>query len=505
MNNNYIKLNNNDNHLSLGNLFNIIKKTSKNKYAAIQTELFCTLFNIDNISDTTVNNYCTGLRSINSIYKQTYIIYKKQYINNNDILIPTINNLLSIIDGIIYDYSSIKELNQNESLKQLVISIHPLVKNDIYVPNKLKKEILLYIKNNHYYQALSSILFFVVLEKKQPIYEEEEIKETIENISRNTNISINDLKKFLEIKFKEGISLIPSLKKLAKENNPYALHELGILEYNGSISGYPRYEEAFNYHKQAASFDHPTSNWFLAHMIINKKIGSLSQDDIKNAWKYLQKAKSLDSISALNTIGICYLHGYTENNEKNLDKAIKYFNIAAKENYIYAFNNLGKIYEEKKDYQKAFKYYLKSANQEESWACNKIANFYLSGTYVKKDIEKAYKYYTIGSQAPIQNHCPWNNYNLVKYFYLNGNSSLGIKKNIEKSISLLNQIKDFTYSNELFLYIYYDLYQQNPVYLDKVNYYLNKINNSVIINKEFKIIIENKLKDIKNNQIIIDS
>ena len=78
MENTYIKLNNNDNHLSLGNLFNIIKKISKNKSGAIQTELFCILFNIDNISETTVNNYCTGFRSINSTYKQIYINYKKK-------------------------------------------------------------------------------------------------------------------------------------------------------------------------------------------------------------------------------------------------------------------------------------------------------------------------------------------------------------------------------------------------------------------------------------------
>jgi len=102
MENTYIKLNNNDNHLSLGNLFNIIKKISKNKTGAIQTELFCILFNIDNISETTVNNYCTGFRSINSIYKQTYINYQKKYPNNKEILIHTITNLLSIIDGIIY-------------------------------------------------------------------------------------------------------------------------------------------------------------------------------------------------------------------------------------------------------------------------------------------------------------------------------------------------------------------------------------------------------------------
>ena len=502
--NTYIKLNNNDNHLSLGNLFNIIKKISKNKSGAIQTELFCIIFNIDNISETTVNNYCTGLRSINSTYKQIYINYKKKYENNKEILITTINNLLSIIDGNIYNFNKIKELNNIESLKKLTNKLHPLVKNDIYVPNKLKKEILSNIKKNNYYQALCTILFFIILDKKQPIYVEEEIKETIENISRNTNISVNDLKKYLELKFKEGINLIPSLKKLAKENNPYALHELGNLEYNGLVSGYPRYEESFKYHKEAASYDHPTSNWILAHMIINKKIGSLSNEDINNAWNYLQKAKSLDSISAINTIGICYLKGYTPQKEININEAFKYFELAAKNNYLYAYNNLGKIYENKKEYKKAFEYYLESANQEESWACNKVGEYYRLGLHIKKDLSKAFQYYTIGSNSPISNRCNWNIYNLVNYFYLQGNSTLGIEKDIEKSISLLNQIKDFEYSNELFLYAYYELYLKDNSYIDKVNYYLNKINNSHLLNKEYKIYIEKKLQEIKNNKINID-
>ena len=500
----YIKLNNNDNHLSLGNLFNIIKKISKNKTGAIQTELFCILFNIENISETTVNNYCTGFRTINSIYKQIYINYQKKYPTNKEILIPTITNLLSIIDGIIYNNLTIKELNNIYSLKILIEKLHPLVKNDIYVQHKLKKEILSNIKNNNYYEALSNILFFIILDKKQPLYTHEEIKETIENISRNTNISINDLKSYLEIQFKEGISLIPSLKKLANNNNPYALHELGNLEYNGIIKGYPRYEEAYNYYLKSASYDHPTSNWMLSHMIINKKIGSLSNNDIKNAWHYLKKAESLDSISAINTIGICYLHGYTLDNKIDINKAIKYFTKAANKNYIYAYNNLGKIYEENKDYQKAFEYYLKSANEEESWACNKIAEYYRQGIHVKQSDELAFKYYNIGANSPINNRCNWNIYNLVKYFYLTGNSTLGIKKDIEKSISLLNQIKDFKYTDELFLYIYYELYQNDPIYLDKVNHYLNKLNNNTILNKEYKSSIEKHLKEIKRNHITIN-
>lgn len=503
MNNTYIKLNNNTNHLSLGNLFNIIKKLSRNKSSAIQTELFCILFNIDNISETTVNNYCTGFRSIGSTYKQIYLNYQKKYLKDNTILIPQVNNIISIIDGQIYNYNNIEDINNKQTLKELVTTLHPLLKNDKYVPNKFKKNILNYINKKDYYNAFANILFFIILDKKQPIYSEEEINETIINISRNTNISINHLKKFLEIQFTEGISLIPSLKKLAKENNPYALHELGNMEYNGTITGEKRYDIAYDYYLKSASYDHPTSIWMLSHMIINKKIGSLSDDDINNAWNYLKKAKSLDSISALNTIGICYLHGYTPNKKIDKNLAITYFKKAANKNYIYAFNNLGKIYEKENNYELSFNYYLKSANEEESWACNKIGQYYRLGIYVKKDLKKAYEYYNIGANSPINNRCNWNIYNLVKYFYLNGNSTINLKKDLNKCLNLLNQIKDFKYTNELYLYVYYELYLEDNSYINKVEYYLNNLNNSTILNKEYKKEIESKLKDIKKNKIIL--
>jgi hypothetical protein len=70
---NYVKLNNNNRHLSLGNLFRILKEETNNKNFTIQSEIFCILFDIDSISDTTVNNYCTGVRAINSTYKNIYV------------------------------------------------------------------------------------------------------------------------------------------------------------------------------------------------------------------------------------------------------------------------------------------------------------------------------------------------------------------------------------------------------------------------------------------------
>ena len=196
---NYIRMNNNNNHLSLGNLFNIIKSLSKNKLSAIQTEIFCLLFNIENISSTTVNNYCIGYRSIHSEYKQIYLNYQKKYSKNKNVLIPNITSICSLMDGYIYDYQTIIELNNLECLKKLVTSLHSIAKNDLHVANKLKKEILEFINKKNYYEALCQMLFFIILEKKQPLYEKDEIKETIEEIITNTNLSINDLKDYLKI------------------------------------------------------------------------------------------------------------------------------------------------------------------------------------------------------------------------------------------------------------------------------------------------------------------
>lgn len=503
---NYIKLNNNLNHLSLGNLINQIKKNSINKSSAIQTEIFCILFNIDSITETTVNNYCTGYRAIGSKYKQIYLNYKKKYFKDNNIMIDTFNNLISLMEGIIHNYQNISQINNNNLFKTLTLNMYNISKNDIYVPNKLKKEILEQIKNNNYYDSFTNMLFFIILEKKQPLKNSDLINETIEDILNNTNISINDLKNYLEIQFKEGISLIPSLKKLAKDNNPYALFELGNLEYNGLITGTPRYDLAYNYHLKAASLGHPASNWMISHMILNKKIGSLEKEDIDIAWNYLQKAKSLNSISSLNTIGLCYLSGTNPQKEKNKELAITYFKQAAKYNYPYAYNNLGKIYEEEKNYSLAFKYYQEASIYEESWACNKVGEFYRLGLGTEKDLKKAFTYYHLGSEAPIKNLCPWNILNLVKYFYYPGSSSLGITKDLNKSISLLEKINTLKEAQELLLYCYYELYltTKSSQDLSQTKKYLELINNNPEINNKYKLKIENNLQNISHHLTLPD-
>ena len=79
MKKNYVKMNNTDDQLSLGNLFRVIKDLAKNKSSALQSEIFCILFDLESINDTTVNNYCVGCRSIGGQYKQQFINKQNRY------------------------------------------------------------------------------------------------------------------------------------------------------------------------------------------------------------------------------------------------------------------------------------------------------------------------------------------------------------------------------------------------------------------------------------------
>jgi hypothetical protein len=69
---------NDGNYLSLGNIINVIKKVSNNKNA-MQMEIFCSIFGVNNVGVTTVNNYCIGIRAIGIEYKE---IFKNKYDKN---------------------------------------------------------------------------------------------------------------------------------------------------------------------------------------------------------------------------------------------------------------------------------------------------------------------------------------------------------------------------------------------------------------------------------------
>lgn len=483
MKKNFIKMNNNQNQLSLGNLCRIIKELAQNKSFANQTEVFYTLFDVDDVSDSTINNYCIGYRSIGNEFRQKYITYKKHYKEKKEIFDNVILGLMTILDGIVYSNMSHEQIiiqtKTHKILSKLSLELYNLAKNDQTVPDTFTENIYNQIEKNNIYEALCDILIYIVLEKKQPVYTETSQKEIIENILNRTNISVSELEKFLKLQMQDGINYTHSLKTLVKEKNPYACYEMGEMEYTGQMVGYPRYIKSYEYFKIAAEKNHPRACWLIAQMIYQKKIGDLSKDDLELAWYYLKKAEKVGSVAAINTIGVCYLKGLVPNENQSEAKAIEYFKKAASNEYVYAYNNLGKIYESKKDYKKAFKYFSYSAQKEESWACNKMGEYYRLGIACEKDMKEAFKYYNLATEVPLNILDSWAYYNLAKYFYLNGNHESSTEKSIDKAIKYFKKAKDggIVQAYEELIYIYINKYKEtsSDYHLNKINDYLNTL------------------------------
>lgn len=426
-------MNDNDNYLSLGNLFRVIKEISKNTSNSVQSELFCILFDLESINNTTVNNYCVGSRSIGNIYKQKYLNFQKNDIVFEDIFI----NLINTMEGKRHQVIEKQEfINNNELFHILVDKMFLITKNDSNISTDFVNKISNLINSKDYYHAFRELLYYIVLENKQPLFCDEQIKETINDLINKTNISLNDIRDILEIEFCEGLSYYRSLLTLAEKDNPYALYKLARMEYLGEVSGQKNIEKCFKYLKRAAEFNHPASLWMIAHLMLKKEI--FNEVNYNVVWKYLEKAKEYGSVASLNTMGICYLRGWTIDGKIDEEKALSCFNEAMRKNYVYSINNLGKYYEDKKDLKKAFEYYLLSADMNDSWACNKVGEIYR----INNQLDKAFEYYNKAINSSLREICPYAWYNLAKYFYLDGNSELLIVKNEKLANEYLNKYKN---------------------------------------------------------------
>ena len=501
----YVKMNNNQKELSLGNFCRIVKEQSLNKSYAGQPDVFYAIFLVEDVSDSTINNYCIGYRTIASVFKK---IYQKRKKYPNKEFDETIQNLISIIKGNIYSdftHEQVK-IEAKNTLKKLSIELYNIAKNDKSVSSEFTKKINEFIKEDKIYESICEILLFIVLEKKQPIYIDKTRREIFESMLNNTNISMNDLEQFLKIQLKDGINYTYSLKKLSKENNPYASFELGDMEYTGIMSGSPRYVKAYEYFKIAAAQNHPRANWLIGKMLLEGQIGKKTEETKEKAFKYLKKAEELGSIAATNTIGLCYLSGLIPSILKNEEKAIFYFKKAAKEDYVYAHNNLGKIYEEHGDLKKAYEHYMVGATLEESWASNKIGKWYLEGTYIEKDEKQAYEYFNKATEVPKSILDHWAYFNLAKYFYLNGNFEANIEKNIPKAIEYFNKalegnIED-AYNELILIYIEKFKKNENQKDLDYINFYYNKFRHTTSY-KYYKKEIDSKIEELVKNKILL--
>ena len=413
----YIKMNDNNNYLSLGNVVNTIKKVSSNKIA-MQVEVFSALFGVNSVTVTTVNNYCIGYRPIGIEYKK---IYKDLKEGNKELYLPIILQLISILDDKVYVLTdeSINIINNNRKLKEVINELLLIAENDEHINEERIKK----IKNMDSFNSIIELLNYAILENTQPVY------------TQDINIKINkkELDDYLKVKLYYGQSYISSLIYLAKQNNMYACAELGSLEYDGLVSGEVNYNASFDYYMSAAKKDHPKACWMIANMILNKRV----EYDFDIMWKYLNKSISLGSAAGYNTLGLCYLRGITPSKEIDIKKARHYFELASDMGYVFAFNNLGKIYE-KDDINEAIKYYKIAADMGDSWALNKVGEYYRKNG----NFSLAFMYYSKAIECPLSERNKYAYYNLAKYYYENGCKELNISKDLEKAheyLEIFNQ------------------------------------------------------------------
>lgn len=394
---------NNGNILSLGNIINSIKKTSNNNNA-MQTEIFCSIFGVNEINTTTVNNYCIGIRAIGIEYKK---IFEEKY--NNNSIIKNILSIVNLLENKIYpEDNALDTINKSSKLNKVIEDLKQIATNDEHIEdvNKL-------IKDNNY-ETIKEMLYYAIIINKQPIY------------SQNINIKINkqELNEYMRLELYWGESYVSSLLELAKKNNMYACAKLGSLEFEGSVTGTPNYKKSFQYYLKSANKNHPKSCWMIANLILTNKV----EYDFDTMWKYLNKSIELGSAAGYNTMGLCYLRGINKENKIDKEKAEYYFKIAGELGYVFAFNNLGKIYEEK-DETEAMKYYNISADMNNSWALNKVGEYHRKNN----DYIKAYIYYSKAVDCPITEICRYAFYNLAKYYYEPGFKELNIKADKEKA------------------------------------------------------------------------
>ena len=394
---------NNGNILSLGNIINSIKKISNNNNA-MQTEIFCSIFGVNEINTTTVNNYCIGIRAIGIEYKK---IFEEKYSNNS--IIKNILSIVNLLENKIYpEDNALDTINKSSKLNKVIEELKQIATNDEHIEdvNKL-------IKDNNY-ETKKEMLYYAIIINKQPIY------------SQNINIKINkqELNEYMRLELYWGESYVSSLLELAKKNNMYACAKLGSLEFEGSVTGTPNYKKSFQYYLKSANKNHPKSCWMIANLILTNKV----EYDFDTMWKYLNKSIELGSAAGYNTMGLCYLRGINKENKIDKEKAEYYFKIAGELGYVFAFNNLGKIYEEK-DETEAMKYYNISADMNNSWALNKVGEYHRKNN----DYIKAYIYYSKAVDCPISEICRYAFYNLAKYYYEPGFKELNIKADKEKA------------------------------------------------------------------------
>ena len=139
----YVRMNGNDNYLSLGNVIDLIKRVSNN-VSASQTEIFCTIFNINDVNVTTISNYCIGIRAIGLEYRDYFEKMYLKYRTDDGIFINMVSSILNILNNSVSEYN-MSDINNDNKLNIVVDELFKIAKKD----KNIHEEYICNIKNKN--------------------------------------------------------------------------------------------------------------------------------------------------------------------------------------------------------------------------------------------------------------------------------------------------------------------------------------------------------------------
>ena len=146
----------------------------------------------------------------------------------------------------------------------------------------------------------------------------------------------------------------------------------------------------------AADNNQPYAQYFLGLLYSNK---SFIDKDINKAIHYFSLAANQNDLKSLYSLGELFLKG--ELVARDINKAINYFSLAAKQDHKVSQYALGYIYIQglfvDRNIIKGIDYLIQSSSNNYWNAHFPVGYFYHEGKYVDRDVKKCIKYYKLAS------------------------------------------------------------------------------------------------------------
>lgn len=184
------------------------------------------------------------------------------------------------------------------------------------------------------------------------------------------------------------------MNKAAQDGSTEAMNNVGVYyDYGIGVTRDP--QKSIEYYKKSADLGNDSAMYNLGIALF---YGEEITKDEKKALFWIERSADMGNIEAITSLYSIYkLQG-------NTPKSMYWLNKGIDKNLPISFFNLGYEYSKGnslliKDDRKAFENYLKSAEMGVSFAQNNLANWYLSGYYVKKDEKEAIKWYSKAAEG----------------------------------------------------------------------------------------------------------